>query len=85
MILQYSRGASLCTVENSFSDSDNTKFSYNAAREEGEYDYPIDELTCNDSPIEMNRYGRGASPSTVGNPFWDSDSIEFSDLSQTAN
>ncbi|XP_030970497.1 receptor-like protein kinase FERONIA [Quercus lobata] len=56
-----------------------------AAREEGEYDYPIDELTCNDSPMEMNRYGRGASPSTVGNPFWDSDSTELSDLSQTAN
>ncbi|XP_030970479.1 receptor-like protein kinase FERONIA [Quercus lobata] len=56
-----------------------------AAREEGEYDYPIDELTCNYSPIEMNRYDRGASPSTVGNPFWDSDSIELSDLSQTAN
>ena len=35
-----------------------------AAREEGEYDCPIDELTCNNSPIEMNRYGRSASDST---------------------
>ena len=52
--------------------------SADAARKEGEYDYPIDELTCNDSPIEMNRYGRGASPSTVENPIWDSDSTEFS-------
>ena len=48
--------------------------SADAAREEGEYDYPIDELTCSDSPIWVNRYGRGASPSTVENPIWDSDS-----------
>lgn len=31
--------------------------SADAAREEGEYDYPIDELTCSDSPIEPIRYG----------------------------
>ena len=59
--------------------------STDAAREEGEYDYPIDELTCKDSPIEMNRYGRGASPSTVENPFWESDSTELSYSSQTVN
>nr|XP_023921483.1 receptor-like protein kinase FERONIA [Quercus suber] len=37
--------------------------SADAAREEGEYDYPIDELTCSDSPIqhEMNRYNRFTS------------------------
>ena len=43
--------------------------SADAARKDGEYDYPIDRLTCNDSPgesspIEMNRYGRSASDST---------------------
>ena len=43
--------------------------SADAAREEGEYDYPIDELTCNDSSIEMNRYGVS----------------ELSDSSQTVN
>ncbi|KAL0011838.1 hypothetical protein SO802_006946 [Lithocarpus litseifolius] len=59
--------------------------SADAASEEGEYDYPIDELTCNDSPIEMNRYGRGASPSTVENPFWESESTELCDSSQTVN
>ena len=53
------------------------------AMKDGEYDYPIDELTCNESPgeslaIEMNRYGRSASPSTVDNFFGDSDSTEFS-------
>ncbi|KAL0011839.1 hypothetical protein SO802_006947 [Lithocarpus litseifolius] len=37
-----------------------------------------DELTCNDSPIEMNRYGRSATPSTVENFFRDSDSTELS-------
>ncbi|XP_050287929.1 receptor-like protein kinase FERONIA [Quercus robur] len=36
-----------------------------AAREEGEYDYPIDELTCSDSPI-------------FENSFSDSDNTEFS-------
>ena len=30
--------------------------SADAAREEGEYDYPIDELTWSDSPIVMDRY-----------------------------
>ena len=40
-----------------------------AARKDGEYFYPIDGLTYNDSPgesspIEMNRYGRSASDST---------------------
>ncbi|KAF3952654.1 hypothetical protein CMV_021813 [Castanea mollissima] len=30
--------------------------SADAAREEGEYDYPIDELTCSDSPIGMYRF-----------------------------
>ena len=30
--------------------------SADAAREEGEYDYPIDELTCSDSPIENEMY-----------------------------
>ncbi|XP_030970500.1 receptor-like protein kinase ANXUR2 [Quercus lobata] len=43
--------------------------SADAARKDGEYDYPIDGLTCNDfpgesSPIEMNRYGKNASDST---------------------
>ena len=52
--------------------------SADAAREEGEYDYPIDELTCNDSPIEMNRDG-------VRFPFWESDSTELCDSSQTVN
>ena len=74
--------------------------SADAAREEGEYDYPIDELTCSDSPIgmyrctslsdsditysssmpklEMNRDG-------VRFPFWESDSTELCDSSQTVN
>ncbi|XP_023913520.1 receptor-like protein kinase FERONIA [Quercus suber] len=30
--------------------------SADAAREEGEYDYPINELTCSDSPIENEMY-----------------------------
>ena len=46
--------------------------SADAAGKDGEYEYPLDGLTCNDSPresspIEMNRYGRS-----------DSDSIELS-------
>ena len=45
--------------------------STDAAREEGEYDYPIDELTCSDSPIEMYRYSRRTSLS-------DSDITEIS-------
>ena len=43
--------------------------SADAAREEGEYDYPIDELTCSDSPIEMYRR----------TSFSDSDTTEISD------
>uniref|UniRef100_A0A7N2R587 Protein kinase domain-containing protein n=1 Tax=Quercus lobata TaxID=97700 RepID=A0A7N2R587_QUELO len=45
--------------------------SADAAREEGEYDYPIDELTCSDSPIGMYRDNRFAS-------LTDSDTTEFS-------
>ena len=43
--------------------------SADSAREEGEYDYPIDELTCSDSPIGMYRR----------TSFSDSDTTEISD------